>query len=114
MGQMKFMFPNRSGVYLHDTPQKELLTETSRMFSGGCVRLEDAPRLGRWLFGRSLRAAGSSPDQRVDLPEGVPVYITYLTAVPDGDRIAYLPDPYSRDRPALAAIGGGSVSASRR
>ena len=46
MGKMKFMFPNMQGVYLHDTPQKELLAEASRLFSGGCVRLEDAPRLG--------------------------------------------------------------------
>lgn len=114
MGQMKFMFPNSAGVYLHDTPQKELLSEESRLFSGGCVRLEDAPRLARWLYGRELRPAGRTPEQRVDLDREVPVYITYLTAVPQGGRIAFLPDVYGRDRQALARLGGGTVLASRR
>ena len=113
MGQMKFMFPNSAGVYLHDTPQKELLSEASRMFSGGCVRLEDAPRLARWLYGRSLRPDGSAPEQRVDLAEPVPVFITYLTAVPENGRIAYLPDVYGRDRQALARVGSGDQIASR-
>src|SRR3954471_20500404 len=54
MGRMKFMFPNDFGVYLHDNPRRELFKEASRYFSGGCVRLEDASRLGRWLFGRDL------------------------------------------------------------
>ena len=107
MGEMKFMFPNSAGVYLHDTPQKELLSEASRMFSGGCVRLEDAPRLARWLYGRSLEPAGSAPEQRVDLDAEVPVYITYLTAFPENGRIAYLPDGYGRDRQALARMGAG-------
>ena len=113
MGQMKFMFPNSAGVYLHDTPQKELLSEASRMFSGGCVRLEDAPRLASWLFGRALKPAGSAPEQRVDLEAPVPVYITYLTAVPEGGRIAYLPDVYGRDSRALARLGSAGQFASR-
>ncbi len=113
MGQMKFMFPNSAGVYLHDTPQKELLSEASRMFSGGCVRLEDAPRLASWLYDRALKPAGSAPEQRVELGSEVPVYITYLTAVPEGGRIAYLPDVYGRDREALARLGGGRPFASR-
>ena len=113
MGQMKFMFPNSAGVYLHDTPQKELLAEASRMFSGGCIRLEDAPRLARWLYGRSLQPEGSAAEQRVDLPEPVPVYITYLTAMPEHGRIAHYPDVYGRDRQALADRGAAGALASR-
>ena len=87
MGKMKFMFPNAQGIYLHDTPQKELLSEASRMFSGGCVRLEDAPRLARWLYnGEPPSTPSAGPEQRVDLPRPVPVYITYLTAVPERRR----------------------------
>jgi murein L,D-transpeptidase YcbB/YkuD len=112
MGTMKFMFPNDQGVYLHDTPQKELLSEASRMFSGGCVRLEDAPRLARWLHGRTLEADPSRPEQRVDLPEPVPVYITYLTVMPSGTELATFPDVYGRDRAELAMRGGG-ISAGR-
>jgi murein L,D-transpeptidase YcbB/YkuD len=111
MGEMKFMFPNAEGVYLHDTPQKELLTEASRMFSGGCVRLEDAPRLGRWLFGEALHATSDEAEQRVDLPKPVPVYITYFTVMPSGTELATYPDVYNRDRDQLAQMGGARVAA---
>ncbi|MEO6113466.1 MAG: L,D-transpeptidase family protein, partial [Sphingomicrobium sp.] len=65
MGQMKFMFPNKQGIYLHDTPNKELLAEDARLFSAGCVRLEDAPRLAKWLYGKPLKVTkGGKPEQR--------------------------------------------------
>ena len=114
MGQMKFMFPNAQGIYLHDTPQKELLTEASRMFSGGCVRLEDAPRLARWLYGEPLEASSSRAEMRVDLPEPVPVYITYLTVTPSGSDLATYPDVYGRDQQELAMVAPGMVSAAAR
>lgn len=99
MGQMKFMFPNALGIYLHDTPDKQLLGEASRLFSGGCVRLEDAPRLARWLYeGKPPPVASAKPEQRVDLPAPVPVFLTYLTAVPGEGGITYYPDVYQRDR----------------
>jgi murein L,D-transpeptidase YcbB/YkuD len=98
MGRMKFMFPNDLGIYLHDTPAKELFRDGERRFSSGCVRVEDAPRLARWLFGRNLRARSSKPEQHVDLADPVPVYITYLTAVPNEDGIAFRMDAYGRDQ----------------
>jgi murein L,D-transpeptidase YcbB/YkuD len=103
MGRMKFMFPNEAGVYLHDNPERELFTEASRLYSGGCVRLEDAARLGRWLFGYDLDWESAGTEQRVPLPSLVPVYITYLTALPDGSTIAYYDDVYGRDAARLAA-----------
>jgi len=105
MGKMKFMFPNEKGVYLHDTPERHLFAEGERRFSSGCVRLEDAPRLARWLFGHPLVPKSGEPEQRVDLPAPVPVYITYLTAAPEGGRIAFRADPYSRDRAQMALLG---------
>ncbi len=98
MGQMKFMFPNKEGIWLHDTPSKDGLEETERLVSNGCVRLEDAPRFARWLFGGPVKAQGSKPEQRVPLPSPVPLYITYLTAVPSGSSIAYFDDMYGLDR----------------
>jgi len=98
MGRMKFMFPNKQGIWLHDTPQKEVLEEAARLQSNGCVRLEDASRFARWLFGRPLRAQGARPEQRVALPTPVPIYITYLTAVPSGSSIVYFEDVYGLDR----------------
>jgi murein L,D-transpeptidase YcbB/YkuD len=105
MGKVKYEFPNVYGIYLHDTPEKELLETDVRQLSNGCIRLEDANRLGRWLLGGELAAiAKGAPEQKVDLPKPVPIYITYLTARPDGDRIAVSGDPYAHDRPALAAL----------
>ena len=98
MGRMKFMFPNDEGIWLHDTPQKEVLEEAARLQSNGCVRLEDAPRFARWLFGRPLKAQGAKPEQKVPLPSLVPLYITYLTAVPSGSSIVYFDDLYGLDR----------------
>lgn len=107
MGKMKFMFPNAQGIYLHDTPEKELLTEASRLFSGGCVRLEDAARLGSWLFGKPLEPKGARTEQPVPLPTPVPVYITYLTAVPSGSQLAFFDDIYGRDAQRLAQLRSG-------
>ncbi|GAA4029648.1 hypothetical protein GCM10022281_06050 [Sphingomonas rosea] len=102
MGDMKFMFPNAQGIYLHDTPQDELFGEASRLFSGGCVRLEAASRLGAWLFGKPLKAKGMAPEQKVPLATPVPVYLTYLTTVPSGSEIAVYDDIYGRDGAARA------------
>lgn len=103
MGKLKFQFPNDLGIYLHDTPAKQLFNEDQRGFSAGCVRLEDAERLGKLLFGRQLLSTTSEPEHTVPLPQPVPVYITYLTAVSDGDRIVQRHDIYGLDRPQLAA-----------
>jgi len=117
MGRIKFMFPNQFGVYLHDNPRRELFKESVRYFSGGCVRLEDAWRLSKWLFnGRELTWEGAPPEQPVMLESPVPVYITYLTAMPDGQSIAYYDDAYGRDAANLAgtsADDGGNSVASR-
>jgi len=99
MGKVKFMFPNRQGIYLHDTPDKHLLRKEVRQLSSGCVRLEDAAKLGRWLLDEPLPAKARSPEQRIELPELVPVYITYLTAMPGKDGITFRNDIYVRDVP---------------
>jgi murein L,D-transpeptidase YcbB/YkuD len=103
MGKMKFMLPNQLGIYLHDTPEKALFKEEERRFSSGCVRVEDAPRLARWLFGKPLKVPARGSERRVDLPRPVPVYITYLTAAPAEQGIAFSADAYSRDARALGA-----------
>jgi murein L,D-transpeptidase YcbB/YkuD len=110
MGRIKFMFPNVEGVYLHDNPERELFEEASRFYSGGCVRLESAWRLSHWLFGRDLTWKGAEVEQKVPLPEPVPVYITYLTAIPNGSSIAFLNDVYGRDATRLAALSDASVT----
>lgn len=103
MGDVKFMLPNEMGIYLHDTPNKALFQRDNRRLSSGCVRVEDAARLGEWLFRRPILGGDDrTPDRRVDLDDPVPVFITYLTASAEKGRISFRRDVESRDSPLLA------------
>ena len=119
MGQVKFMFPNELGVYLHDTPLRAWFSGDDRLGSAGCVRLEDAARLARWLLADQTVRRGQAPgppETRVDLPAPTPVYITYFTAAPtEAGRLDVRNDVYHRDAPLLAEIQrqGGFGLASR-
>lgn len=108
MGEVKFIFPNRLGVYLHDTPLRQFFAEARRTESAGCVRLADAPRLARWLLGEQADLLGQpgQPEQPLDLAQPVPVYIVYLTADPEPQGIVMHPDIYGRDTRLEAALAG--------
>ena len=97
MGELKFGFSNDLGIYLHDTPKKELFAAAQRNFSLGCVRVEDAHRLARWILGSEPVTTSDEAEQYVHLARGLPVYITYLTARPAGGRLAFAEDIYGRD-----------------
>lgn len=99
MGKMKFVLPNDMGIYLHDTPDKHLFAQADRHLSAGCVRVEDAQRLAKWMFGKPLVATSKEPEQRVDLAQPIPVYMTYLTAAPAANGLVFRSDPYGRDQP---------------
>ncbi|HUG45783.1 MAG TPA: L,D-transpeptidase family protein [Sphingomicrobium sp.] len=105
MGDVKFMMPNDFGIYLHDVPDAEtsMFLADDRWISNGCIRLQDAGRFQKWLFGKLPEAKGE-PDERVDVPDPVPVYITYFTAAPSRDGIAFRPDRYDRDEKLLARV----------
>ncbi len=110
MGLLKFTFPNSQDIYLHDTPAKEKFREASRDLSNGCVRVEDAQRFGRWLLGREPVPPGSDPEIPVQMPSGVPIYLTYITAQPAPDgQLAFLKDIYGWDKPG-AQIASSYVS----
>ena len=100
MGEMKFRFPSGEDIYLHDTPTREYFAKAKRTLSNGCVRLEDAKRLARWLMGREPVAPSKDPEIRVQIPQGVPVYLTYLTAQPTSSGVTYLADVYGWDQPS--------------
>jgi len=115
MGKMKFNFANPEGIYLHDTPNKAKFKESNRAQSNGCIRLEDAARLGRWLLGREPVAASTTAEHHVQLPQGVPVYVTYLTAQPHIGEVKLVRDVYGWDArspvstaAAIQAAGAGS------
>jgi murein L,D-transpeptidase YcbB/YkuD len=108
MGKVKFSFPNDANIYLHDTPSKDLFAKSPRTFSNGCIRLEDASRFGRWLLGGDVVAATPEPEQFVKLPQGVPVYVTYLTATPSDGKIVFSDDIYGRDHTISRVASAGS------
>lgn len=108
LGLLRIDMPNAEGVYLHDTPMKELFQQTSRAFSAGCVRVQNASKLVDWLArqekgwadqGRSedVIAAGHAID--LNLAKRVPVYFDYITAwaEPSNGQIMFRPDIYGRD-----------------
>jgi murein L,D-transpeptidase YcbB/YkuD len=104
MGHLKIGFPNGYDVYLHDTPSKDLFAQDDRSLSHGCIRLEDAQRLGRWLLGREPQTASTEPEQHELLPVPVPIYLTYLTAQVKDGQLTFLDDIYRRDAPQVAAL----------
>jgi murein L,D-transpeptidase YcbB/YkuD len=106
MGMMKFMLPNYFGIYLHDSPEKEHFTKNELWISNGCVRLEDYKRVARFLFdGRIPRGDDPKVEKEVDLPQPIPVYMTYLTVQPTADGVQFLEDHYGRDAHLLERYG---------
>jgi len=104
MGHLKFGFPNADDIYLHDTPVKEAFNSDDRSLSHGCIRLEDAERLGRWLMGRDPEPTSSEPEQHALLPTPTPIFVTYLTAQVRDGQLAFVDDAYGRDAQRLAQI----------
>jgi len=98
MGRVKFLFPNDEGIYLHDTPNRALFQKSDRHVSNGCIRLENAAQLGRWLLQKPIRTASGEPEQAVPLPVQVPVYLTYITATATDGDIGFRDDVYGRDK----------------
>jgi L,D-transpeptidase YcbB len=102
MGRIKIPFPNASDIYLHDTPNKDLFASDDRTLSHGCIRLQDAERLGHWLMGRDPQTASRDPEQNVLLPSPVPIYVTYLTAQVNNGQLSFVDDIYGRDAQVAA------------
>jgi murein L,D-transpeptidase YcbB/YkuD len=116
LGLVKFMFPNRFNIYLHDTPARKLFDRPVRTLSHGCVRVEDPVQLAdfvldgqdRWDEGKIRAAMQDSSKARgrvVPLKGPVPVYLLYLTAFKRDGELHFRNDPYGKDRRALAKLG---------
>jgi murein L,D-transpeptidase YcbB/YkuD len=105
MGKMKFEVTNDYGIYLHDSPHKELFAENARWLSNGCVRLADYRRFATWVFGEVPEAA-TDREQRFELPRPVPVYMTYLTVAASPQGVMFRPDPYGLDALAMPQMFG--------
>ena len=108
LGLVKFIFPNDSAVYLHDTPDHSLFERTDRDFSHGCVRVSRPADLAELLLRRnggwdinSVETAmndASNPNHRVDFSTAVPVFLVYWTStIMDDSRVRFDQDIYGHD-----------------
>ncbi|MGI9481979.1 MAG: L,D-transpeptidase family protein [Hyphomicrobiales bacterium] len=106
LGQIKFMFPNKFNIYIHDTPSKSLFAKEIRYFSHGCIRVQNPDELADVLLRRqgwsksSVDAQIGSMQRRiVNLKKRIPVHISYLTSWVNKDgSIHFRRDVYGRDK----------------
>ena len=115
LGRIKFMFPNRFNIYLHDTPARGLFAREVRDFSHGCIRVQDPETLAAFVLDRqpgwsqdAIKAAIGTGERRiVTLDEPLPVHIAYLTAWVNKDgSVNFRRDVYGRDAILAAALLG--------
>ena len=115
LGRVKFIFPNKHFVYLHDTPSKSLFERTDRTFSSGCIRVENPFEfaelllndLSKWNSDKIMEVVDSKQTRKVFLAEPKPVLLLYWTATVDEDgRVHFKKDPYGRDNAVLEGLQG--------
>jgi murein L,D-transpeptidase YcbB/YkuD len=113
LGRVKFIFPNKDDVYLHDTPSNALFSRSRRDFSHGCVRVANPQKLAEFALknqgdwnSKTIQLAMNTPKtQRVILKQPIPVLFFYITAFFDqNDNLEFYPDIYGHDAILLAAL----------
>ncbi len=119
LGRVKFMFPNRFNIYLHDTPSKSLFLKDVRAFSHGCVRLQKPLEFAYKLLEKQTSnpitafsaLLETGKEQYVNLAKPIPVYLTYRTAYfGNASKPSYFPDIYGRDKKIFKALSNAGVS----
>lgn len=116
LGVVKFLFPNKHAVYMHDTPSKKLFNSEVRAFSHGCVRVRNPLRLAEhllaadkgWSVDKVRDLAWDGPENNVvKLDTQVPVHITYFTATVDqAGKVATFADVYGHEKRISLALEG--------
>jgi murein L,D-transpeptidase YcbB/YkuD len=114
LGRVKFLFPNKYSIYLHDTPNKRLFAARDRTFSHGCIRVENAMELADLLLrdqigtGGVRNAVAEGATRNVALEHPIPVLIVYWTvSVGAKGDVHYANDIYGYDAPLAAALNAG-------
>lgn len=119
LGRVKFMFPNKYNIYLHDTPSKSLFNKETRTFSHGCVRVHKPFEFAYKLLapqaknpqGTFTNFLNTKKEKFVNLKTPVPVYLTYRTVFFDGNATpTYRSDVYGRDAKLVRALQKAGVS----
>ena len=116
LGQVKFLFPNKHAVYMHDTPSKHLFDKAERAFSHGCMRVRNPVKLAElvlmrdkgWTAGKVAALLEDGPeDNKIALDRTIPVHVTYFTAAPGDDgKIKTFRDIYGHEQRISLALAG--------
>ena len=117
LGTIKFMFPNKHDVYMHDTPERDLFARSFRGLSHGCMRVGNPRRLAEVLLAADkgwpeAKVGGmfDSGTQEVELTTRIPVHVTYLTAMVDYEgNLRTFGDLYGLDARVGEALFGRKV-----
>ena len=112
LGVVKFMFPNKYNIYMHDTPSKELFNRADRAFSSGCIRVEKPLELAQyllstdpnWDMSKIQSTIKSGEEQTIVLKKPINVHILYLTSWVENGQAHFRKDLYERDQPVLNAL----------
>ncbi|MGZ8225597.1 MAG: L,D-transpeptidase family protein [Methylococcaceae bacterium] len=110
LGKVKFIFPNKDDVYLHDTPSSSLFSRSRRDFSHGCVRVANPEGLAefalknQWTKETIQTALNTPKNQRVILKKPIPVLFFYATAFFDHEKLVFYPDIYGHDSVLIEAL----------
>jgi len=118
LGEVKFIFPNKYAVYLHDTPSRGLFNVQDRAFSHGCIRTEekwglmmslmDDPDV--WNMDKINEILKSGKTTNIPLPKPINIYLIYLTAAVDQqNNLMFMKDIYKRDAKVLQALGVNEI-----
>ena len=115
LGEVKFLFPNKHAIYLHDTPTKKLFDRSQRAFSHGCVRVQNPRQLAQAVLGwdqeRIASHISTGRNQKISLKRKIPVHLTYFTAWPSaGGKVNYYKDMYGRDERLKLAFSATSAA----
>ena len=119
LGRVKFMFPNKFNIYLHDTPSKSLFSRDARAFSHGCVRVQKPMEFAYTLLSLQeddpeaafKRALNTGRETQIDLASPVPVHIVYRTVwIDDAGEVQYRHDVYGRDVMVFDALMNAGVT----
>lgn len=114
LGRVKFIFPNKYDVYLHDTPSIELFAKIQRGFSSGCIRVEKPLDLAEWILSaqsgwnldRIEKVVDRGKETRINLVDPLPIHLLYWTVFVDrgNKEVRFINDQYQRDPLILAAL----------
>jgi len=117
LGRVKFMFPNKYAVYLHDTDNKSLLTRRYRIYSSGCMRLQKPFDLmyrllrhtkERYTKEKIEKIFASNTPATIKLNSSIPVHMTYFTVFVEDGKAYFKNDIYLYDQIISESIIGRS------